>query len=96
MMEITKVMEKQNWWMITLPNTKLSGLNICPKGPERTESIVPGSRSTKMAREHISHLNKKMDTIGHTNQYNLFSVWKQISVHICLKIWDRNVGILHN
>lgn len=33
-----------------LPKTKLSGLKICPKGPERTESIVPGSRSTKTAR----------------------------------------------
>lgn len=32
-----------------IPKTKLSGLKICPKGPERTESIVPGSRSTKMA-----------------------------------------------
>jgi hypothetical protein len=32
-----------------LPKTKLSGLKICPKGPERTESIVPGSKSTKTA-----------------------------------------------
>ena len=32
------------------PKTKLSGLKICPKGPERTESIVPGSKSTKTAR----------------------------------------------
>jgi len=32
------------------PKTKLSGRKICPKGPERTESIVPGSRSTRMAR----------------------------------------------
>lgn len=32
------------------PNTKLSGLNIWPKGPERTESMVPGSRSTRTAR----------------------------------------------
>ena len=32
------------------PNTKLSGRNICPNGPERTESIVPGSKSTKTAR----------------------------------------------
>lgn len=32
-----------------IPKTKLSGLKICPKGPDRTESIVPGSRSTKMA-----------------------------------------------
>ncbi|KAL0593898.1 hypothetical protein AAY473_036294 [Plecturocebus cupreus] len=29
---------------------KLSGLKICPKGPERTESMVPGSRSTSTAR----------------------------------------------
>ncbi len=35
---------------VYLPKTKLSGLNICPKGPERTESMVPGSRSTRMAR----------------------------------------------
>ena len=34
---------------IYLPKTKLSGLKICPKGPERTESIVPGSKSTKTA-----------------------------------------------
>lgn len=32
------------------PKTKLSGLNSCPNGPERTESMVPGSRSTRMAR----------------------------------------------
>lgn len=32
------------------PKTKLSGLKSCPNGPERTESIVPGSKSTKMAR----------------------------------------------
>lgn len=32
------------------PNTKLSGLKICPKGPDRTESMVPGSRSTRIAR----------------------------------------------
>lgn len=34
---------------VNSPKTKLSGLKICPKGPERTESIVPGSRSTKTA-----------------------------------------------
>lgn len=33
-----------------LPNTKLSGLKICPKGPDLTESMVPGSRSTRIAR----------------------------------------------
>lgn len=32
------------------PNTKLSGLKIWPKGPDLTESMVPGSRSTRMAR----------------------------------------------
>jgi len=32
------------------PKTKLSGLKTCPKGPDRTESIVPGSRSMRMAR----------------------------------------------
>lgn len=32
------------------PKTKLSGRNSCPNGPERTESMVPGSRSTRMAR----------------------------------------------
>ena len=31
------------------PNTKLSGRKIWPKGPERTESMVPGSRSTRTA-----------------------------------------------
>lgn len=35
---------------VNLPKTKLSGLKICPKGPDRTESIVPGSRSTKTHR----------------------------------------------
>lgn len=29
---------------------KLSGRKICPKGPDRTESMVPGSRSTNTAR----------------------------------------------
>lgn len=33
-----------------VPNTKLSGLKIWPKGPDLTESMVPGSRSTRMAR----------------------------------------------
>uniref|UniRef100_T1H6A3 Dipeptidylpeptidase IV N-terminal domain-containing protein n=1 Tax=Megaselia scalaris TaxID=36166 RepID=T1H6A3_MEGSC len=28
----------------------LLGLKICPNGPERTESMVPGSKSTKTAR----------------------------------------------
>jgi len=32
------------------PKTKLSGLKTCPKGPDLTESIVPGSRSMRMAR----------------------------------------------
>lgn len=32
------------------PKMKLSGRKICPKGPERTESIVPGSRSISTAR----------------------------------------------
>mgnify|MGYP001800973476 CR=1 FL=1 len=31
------------------PKTKLSGLKICPKGPDRTESMVPGSKSTRTA-----------------------------------------------
>ena len=35
--------------IITLPKMKLSGLKICPNGPDRTESIVPGSKSTKTA-----------------------------------------------
>lgn len=29
---------------------KLSGLKSCPKAPERTLSMVPGSRSTSTAR----------------------------------------------
>lgn len=37
------------WNNFNSPKTKLSGLKICPKGPERTESIVPGSKSTKTA-----------------------------------------------
>merc|ERR1719181_2525386 len=32
------------------PKTKLSGRKIWPKGPERTESMVPGSRSIRMLR----------------------------------------------
>ena len=31
------------------PKTKLSGRKSCPKGPDRTESMVPGSRSTRTA-----------------------------------------------
>lgn len=38
------------WFIVHSPKTKLSGLNSCPNGPERTESMVPGSRSTRMAR----------------------------------------------
>ena len=33
-----------------LPKTKLSGLKSCPKGPDLTESMVPGSRSINTAR----------------------------------------------
>ena len=36
------------------PNTKLSGLKIWPKGPDLTESMVPGSRSTRTACGRIS------------------------------------------
>mmetsp|Transcript_81442 Transcript_81442/g.217847 ORF Transcript_81442/g.217847 Transcript_81442/m.217847 type:complete len:239 (+) Transcript_81442:604-1320(+) len=32
------------------PNTKLSGRNSCPKGPARTESMVPGFKSIRIAR----------------------------------------------
>ena len=32
-----------------IPKTKLSGLKIWPNGPDLTESIVPGSKSTRMA-----------------------------------------------
>ncbi len=32
------------------PKTKLSGLNNCPYGEARTESMVPGSKSTSTAR----------------------------------------------
>lgn len=39
-----------SWFIVNSPKTKLSGLNSCPNGPERTESMVPGSRSTRMAR----------------------------------------------
>ena len=35
---------------VYIPKTKLSGLNIWPKGPDRTESIVPGSRSMRILR----------------------------------------------
>lgn len=50
-----EVMKAAQSWSVNfrdkflLPKTKLSGLKICPKGPERTESMVPGSRSTRMA-----------------------------------------------
>ena len=33
-----------------IPNTKLPGLKIWPNSPDLTESMVPGSRSTRMAR----------------------------------------------
>lgn len=33
-----------------IPKTKLSGLKIWPNGPDLTESIVPGSKSTRIAR----------------------------------------------
>merc|ERR1712223_1628718 len=33
-----------------LAETKLSGRKTWPKGPDRTESMVPGSKSTRMAR----------------------------------------------
>ena len=39
-----------NYLKGNLPKTKLSGLNICPNGPDLTESMVPGSKSTKTAR----------------------------------------------
>ena len=32
------------------PKTKLSGRKRLPRGPDRTESIVPGSRSIRTAR----------------------------------------------
>ena len=35
---------------LTCPNTKLSGRKIWPYGPARTESMVPGSRSSSTAR----------------------------------------------
>lgn len=49
--------------MVCLPKTKLSGLNNCPNGPERTESMVPGSRSTRMARgTNLLPLEKRRKT----------------------------------
>lgn len=42
--------QKSKGWNCILPNTKLSGRKIWPKGPDLTESMVPGSKSTKMAR----------------------------------------------
>lgn len=45
-----KGLKGMSTFFVSSPNTKLSGLKICPKGPERTESMVPGSRSTRMAR----------------------------------------------
>ncbi|KAF3844547.1 hypothetical protein F7725_007710 [Dissostichus mawsoni] len=35
------------------PSTKLSGLKIWPKGPDLTESMVPGSKSTSTARGQL-------------------------------------------
>lgn len=52
---ITSLNESTNvlhlcFFVKNLPNTKLSGLKICPNGPDLTESMVPGSKSTRTAR----------------------------------------------
>lgn len=51
-------------FIVHSPKTKLSGLKSCPNGPERTESMVPGSRSTRMARgTNLLPLDKKEQSI---------------------------------
>lgn len=66
------------------PKTKLSGLKICPKGPERTESIVPGSKSTKTARgtyfppkieKKRKSVERPRDCHSHTKTWQLESQW---------------------
>lgn len=56
-----------------LPKTKLSGLKICPKVPERTESMVPGSRSTRMALGTYfppAHTDKEQQHVRHYDHKN--------------------------
>lgn len=66
------------------PKTKLSGLKICPKGPDLTESIVPGSKSTSTARgtylppgnENTGgqiHETNSVETITQAKTYSLCS-----------------------
>lgn len=60
-----------------VPNKKLSGLKICPNGPERTESMVPGSKSTKTARG--TYFPPKM--LQFTVSYYKFSVTSVYTLH---------------
>jgi len=68
------------------PKTKLSGLKTCPKGPDLTESIVPGSRSMRMARGTYlppSHTN---------NQHNILHQWQHYPQ--CKLTFTRNAAVV--
>ena len=48
---LNKLINSENSWSwLNLPKTKLSGLKICPNGPDLMESMVPGSKSTRTER----------------------------------------------
>lgn len=56
-----------------LPKMKLSGLNSCPKAPERTLSMVPGSRSTSTARGTYLFATETQKSLLSTHWFNLLT-----------------------
>ena len=56
----------------------MSGLKIWPKGPDLTESMVPGSRSTRMARgTYLLPAGTQQDSdlaLAEQSDYTLLSV----------------------
>ena len=53
----------------------LSGRKICPNGPDRTESIVPGSKSTKQARgTYFPPVYQKTQQRGEREYHNFQSI----------------------
>lgn len=66
-MHVRLVQDEQHHYdlLSNSPKTKLSGRNSCPNGPERTESMVPGSRSTRIARgTNLLPLGEKEQKMG--------------------------------
>ena len=63
--------------------TKLSGRKIWPNGPDRTESIVPGSRSTRMARGTYLPPEKTTYNVQKNAKYQ-FKI--QTNYHLRMKI----------